>query len=92
MVNETKVVKVLKKHKNGLTASQLSKSGVGSSVLARISEARYAGFPIYSNRKTFGNGRTSTVYRLGTPSKRFTSNMKAGRTQIAVAALTGRSA
>lgn len=74
------------------TAAQLTKAGAGKGVLARISEARHAGVTIYSNRKTFANGRTSTVYRLGKPSKRFTRNMKAGRTEIAVRSLYTRAA
>jgi len=90
---KTRVVEVLelKKNRNGLTLSQLQKQ-VGTGAAARVSEARFAGFPIYSNRKTFANGRTSTVYRLGKPSKRFTRNMKAGRTQIAVRSLYTRAA
>ena len=83
---KTRVVEVLEKNRDGLTLAQLQKK-VGSGAAARVSEARFAGFSIYSNRKTFANGRTSTVYRLGKPSKRFTRNMKAGRTQIAVRSL-----
>ena len=84
------VVKVLEK-KGQLTVAQLVEA-VGTGAQARVSEARFAGFPIYSNRKTFANGRTTTVYRLGKPSKRFTRNMKAGRTEIAVRSLYTRAA
>lgn len=86
------VVKSLKANPEGLTLAQLRKNGAGAGAAARVSEARFAGYPIYSNRKTFANGRTSTVYRLGKPSKRFTRNMKAGRTQIAVRSLYTRAA
>lgn len=87
-----RVVEVLEANPQGLTLAQLRKKGVGAGAAARVSEARFAGFPIYSNRKTFANGRTSTVYRLGKASKRFTRNMKAGRTQIAVRSLYTRAA
>ena len=31
---------------------------------------RSEGYPIYTNRKTLANGRTISIYRLGTPSKK----------------------
>lgn len=33
------------------------------------SKLRFLGFAIYKNRKTFSNGNTGSVYRLGTPSR-----------------------
>lgn len=80
------VVKVLEANPSGLTTAKLQKK-VGVGAQARVHEARRAGFPIYSNRKTFANGVTANVYRLGKPSKRFTRNMKAGRTEIAARSL-----
>lgn len=89
-MNKPNVVKVLER-KGPQTVAQLT-NAVGAGAQARVSEARFAGFPIYSNRKTFANGRTTTVYRLGKPSERFVRNMKAGRTQIAVRSLYSRAA
>lgn len=91
MKTKNSAVVALENNPNGLTAAQLQKK-IGAGAQARISEARHSGFAIYSNRKTFANGRTSTVYRLGKPSKRYTRNMKAGRTQIAVRSLYTRAA
>jgi hypothetical protein len=36
---------------------------------AVASSLRYKGFPVYANRKTFNNGHTATVYRIGTPTR-----------------------
>lgn len=57
-----------------------------ATVTKTVNALRLEGHPIYRNRKTY-EGRTINVYRYGTPSKRFTRNLKAGRTQIALAAL-----
>lgn len=86
-----RVIKALKKAVNGLTVAQLKEVG-GDGAQARVHEARVSGYAIYSNKKTFANGRTTTVYRLGKPSERFTRNMRAGRTQIAVRSLYSRAA
>ena len=40
-----------------------------TNVRARISELRQAGYAIYLNEKTTGNGRTIKAYRLGTPTR-----------------------
>jgi biotin operon repressor len=63
----------------GVSAASISKA---------VKDLRLAGYPIYRNKKTH-EGRTINVYRLGTPSKRYRRNMKAGRTQIALDALNG---
>jgi predicted ArsR family transcriptional regulator len=60
-----------------------------ATVNAAIRALRLEGHAIYRNTKTY-QGRTINVYRLGKPSKRFKRNMKAGRTQIALAALNGQ--
>lgn len=86
-----RLVKALEKAVDGLTVAQV-KDVAGEGAQARIREARLAGYAIYSNKKTFANGRTTTVYRLGKPSERFTRNMRAGRTQIAVRSLYSRAA
>lgn len=72
------------------TAQAAARYGVSpSSVTRAVRELRLEGYAIYRNRKSY-DGRTINVYRLGKPSKRFTRNMKAGRTNIALAALDGR--
>jgi predicted ArsR family transcriptional regulator len=40
-----------------------------TNVRARMSELRQAGYAIYLNEKTTGNGRTIKAYRLGTPTR-----------------------
>ena len=72
------------------TAQAAARYGVApSSVTRAVRELRLEGHAIYRNRKSY-DGRTINVYRLGSPSRRFTRNMKAGRTDIALAALDGR--
>ena len=72
------------------TAQAAARYGVAPSTVTRaVRELRLEGHAIYRNTKSY-EGRTINVYRLGKPSKRFKRNMKAGRTQIALAALDGR--
>lgn len=72
------------------TAQAAARYGVSpSSVTRAVRELRLEGHAIYRNRKSY-DGRTINVYRLGSPSRRFTRNLKAGRTGIALAALDGR--
>jgi len=40
-----------------------------STVAARVSDLRSAGYAVYANKKTDSKGRTSTFYRVGTPTK-----------------------
>ena len=40
-----------------------------ASVAARVSEIRSAGYAVYANPKTDTKGRTSTFYRVGSPTK-----------------------
>ena len=40
-----------------------------ATVAARVSELRSAGYAVYANKKTDTKGRTSTFYRVGTPTK-----------------------
>lgn len=72
------------------TAQAAARYGVAPGTVTRaVRELRLEGHAIYRNRKSY-DGRTINVYRLGKPSKRFKRNMKAGRTNIALAALDGR--
>lgn len=89
--SKTRLVKMLQKRKNGLTVAQ-AKKVAGRGAPARVHEARLEGYAIYSNKKTFANGRTSVVYRLGAPSERFERNLNAGRTNIALRSLYSRAA
>lgn len=40
-----------------------------STVAARVSDLRSAGYAVYANKKTDSKGRTSTFYRVGTPTR-----------------------
>jgi predicted ArsR family transcriptional regulator len=40
-----------------------------TTVAARVSDLRSAGYAVYANKKTDTKGRTSTFYRVGTPTK-----------------------
>jgi transposase len=71
------------------TAQAAARYGVSPATITKtVNALRLDGHAIYRNKKNY-DGRTINVYRLGKPSKRFTRNMKAGRTQIALAALNG---
>jgi len=53
------------------TAKQMG-AWFGSSaatVAARVSDLRSAGYAVYANKRTDSKGRTSTFYRVGTPTK-----------------------
>ena len=60
-----------------------------SSVTKAVNVLRKEGYPIYTNRKNY-EGRQISVYRLGTPSKRFLKAQKKKDTAGMIAALTGR--
>ena len=77
---------------NTLTVAQAKARFGITNVSARINELRKEGFAIYTNTKTLADGRKISFYRLGTPSKRYLRNLKAGRTQLAIKALSKRAA
>jgi DNA-binding MarR family transcriptional regulator len=79
---------------NTLTVKQASaRFGITASTVTKaVNELRKEGFAIYTNRKTLEDGRKISVYRLGSASKRYLRNLRAGRTRLAVQALTGRAA
>ena len=52
-----------------ITQAQARKRFGITNVRARMSELRQAGYAIYLNEKTTGNGRTIKAYRLGTPTR-----------------------
>lgn len=53
-----------------LTASQIAKRFSIKNPTATISDIRHAGFAIYANQRTAGNGVRVTEYRHGKPSRR----------------------
>ena len=55
---------------NTFTVAQAQHRFGITNVSARINELREEGHAIYTNRKTLADGRTISVYRLGTPSKK----------------------
>ncbi len=68
---ETKTFKVFSALYNGdtLTAAQARKRfGVGN-LAAEATRIRQAGYAVYANKRTAGNGVTVTEYELGMPSR-----------------------
>jgi hypothetical protein len=67
---ETKTGKVFTALQAGqkLTASQAKKMGIGN-IAAEASRLRQAGYAIYANTRTAGNGVDVTEYELGRPSR-----------------------
>jgi hypothetical protein len=67
---ETKTFKVFTALYNGaaLTASQAKKMGVGN-LAAEASRIRQAGYAVYTNSRTAGNGVNITEYVMGKPSR-----------------------
>ncbi len=68
---ETKTFKVFTALYNGdtLTAAQARKRfGVGN-LAAEATRIRQAGYAVYANKRTAGNGVTVTEYELGMPSR-----------------------
>ena len=73
---------------NTFTAAQARARFRIENVSSQIHKLRTEGFSIYTNRKTLADGRKISVYRLGSPSKSYLKNMKAGRVSEAVACLS----
>jgi hypothetical protein len=65
-----KLFKALVLEGETLSAAQISKRFSIKNPRATVSEIRYAGFPIYANKRTAGNGVTVTEYRHGKASRR----------------------
>jgi hypothetical protein len=71
-INEgTKTHKVFTTLKSGktLTAAQARKMGIGN-IAAEASRIRQAGYAVYANTRTAGNGVEVTEYEMGRPSRR----------------------
>jgi predicted ArsR family transcriptional regulator len=70
-VTVTKQGRLLEALRNGeqLTAAQIrARFGIANPT-ATVSDLRFNGFAVYANRSTDSNGRVTTKYRLGTPSR-----------------------
>ena len=67
---ETKTFKVFNTHYNGksLTPAQAKKMGIGN-LAAEASRIRQAGYAVYTNSRTAGNGVKVTEYVMGKPSR-----------------------
>jgi len=67
---ETKTGKVFSTLQAGkkLTAAQAKKMGIGN-LAAEASRLRQAGYAVYANTRTAGNGIDVTEYELGRPSR-----------------------
>jgi hypothetical protein len=67
---ETETFKVFNALYNGksLTTAQAKKMGVGN-LAAEASRIRQAGYAVYANSRTAGNGVTVTEYVMGKPSR-----------------------
>jgi DNA-binding MarR family transcriptional regulator len=76
---------------NTITVAQATaRYGVTPSTVTKaVRQLRLEGNAIYTNTKTLEDGRKINFYRLGKASKRYNRNMRAGRTNIALAALAG---
>ena len=69
---ETKTGKIFSALQAGqkLTAAQAAKRFGVKNLSAEASRIRQAGYAVYANSRTAGNGVTVTEYELGTPSRR----------------------
>jgi predicted ArsR family transcriptional regulator len=70
-VTVTKQERLLEALRNGeqLTAAQIKARFGIANPTATVSDLRFNGFAVYANRRTDSNGRVTTKYRLGTPSR-----------------------
>lgn len=69
---DTKTYKLFNAMINGeaVTASQASKRFGIKNVSAEVSRIRQAGFAVYANQRTAGNGVRVTEYVIGKPSRK----------------------
>lgn len=67
----TKSSRLLEALRSGeqLTAAQISERFDIKNPTATVSDLRFSGFAIYANQRKDSNGRVTTKYRLGTPSR-----------------------
>jgi hypothetical protein len=65
-----KLFKALVLDGESLSASQIQKRFSIKNPRATVSEIRYAGYPIYANQRTAGNGVRVTEYKHGRASRK----------------------
>jgi len=67
----SKVFEVLVTEGRQATAKQMGAwfGASATTVAARVSDIRSAGYAVYNNKKTDSKGRTASFYRVGTPTK-----------------------
>lgn len=67
----TKSSRLLEALRSGeqLTSAQISERFGIKNPTATVSDLRFSGFAIYANQRKDSNGRVTTRYRLGTPSR-----------------------
>ncbi len=70
-MTNTKQERLLEAFQKGeeLTAAQIKARFGIANPTATVSDLRYSGFSIYANQHKDTKGRTSTKYRLGTPTR-----------------------
>ena len=68
---ESKQARLLEAFQKGeqLTAKQIATRFSIANPTATVSNLRYSGFAVYANNLTDSNGKVTTKYRLGTPSR-----------------------
>lgn len=68
---KTKQERLLEAFQKGeqMTVAQMKQRFSIANPTATVSDLRYEGFAIYANKHTDSKGRTTTKYRLGTPSR-----------------------
>lgn len=68
---ESKQARLLEAFQQGeqLTAKQIASRFSIANPTATVSNLRYSGFAVYANNRTDSNGKVTTKYRLGTPSR-----------------------
>jgi hypothetical protein len=68
---ESKQARLLEAFQKGeqLTAKQIATRFSIANPTATVSNLRYSGFAVYANNRTDSNGKVTTKYRLGTPSR-----------------------
>lgn len=68
---ESKQARLLEAFQKGeqLTAKQIATRFSIANPTATVSNLRYSGFAVYANNGTDSNGKVTTKYRLGTPSR-----------------------
>ena len=65
---QERLLEAFRKGEEVIAAQIKARFGIANHT-ATVSDLRYSGFSIYANQHTDTKGRTSTKYRLGTPTR-----------------------